>query len=106
MNDKYLEKHPESKQSLALVQKEISVKTVSEATNVSPNILNDLVNRYKIFKNDLVSCLGKIAKSLDCDIPPLQEKIPLMRLIVTMSFLKSFNALLSPLSYKRLANRF
>ncbi len=26
MNDKYLEKHPESKQSLALVQKEISVK--------------------------------------------------------------------------------
>lgn len=76
MNDKYLEKHPESKQSLALVQKEISVKTVSEATNVSPNILNDLVNRYKIFKNDLVSCLGKIAKSLDCDIPPLQEKNP------------------------------
>lgn len=26
MNDKYLEKHPEIKQSLALVQKEISVK--------------------------------------------------------------------------------
>lgn len=77
MNEKCLEKHPESKQSLALVQKEISVKTVSEATNVSPNILNDLVNRYKIFKNDLVSCLGKIAKSLDCDIPPLQEKNPI-----------------------------
>lgn len=49
---------------------------MSEATNVSPNILNDLVNRYKIFKNALVSCLGKIAKSLDCDIPPLQEKNP------------------------------
>lgn len=28
MNDKYLEKHPESKQSLALVQKGISVKIV------------------------------------------------------------------------------
>ena len=76
MNDKCLEKHPESKQSLALVQKEISVKTVSEATNVSPNILNDLVNRYKIFINDHVSCLGMIAKALDCDIPPLQEKNP------------------------------
>lgn len=52
-------------------------KRVSEATNVSPNILNDLVNRYKIFINDLVSCLGKIAKSLDYDIPPLQEKNPI-----------------------------
>lgn len=47
---------------------------MSEATNVSPNILNDLVNRYKIFINDHVSCLGMIAKALDCDIPPLQEK--------------------------------
>ena len=72
---------------------------MSEATNVSPNILNDLVNRYKIFINDHVSCLGMIAKALDCDIPPLQEKkIPEMRLIVTMSFLKTFNALLSALS--------
>lgn len=71
---------------------------MSEATNVSPNILNDLVNRYKIFINDHVSCLGMIAKALDCDIPPLQEKIPVMRLIVTMSFLKTFNALLSALS--------
>lgn len=49
---------------------------MSEATNVSPNILNDLVNRYKIFINDHVSCLGMIAKALDCDIPPLQEKNP------------------------------
>ena len=72
---------------------------MSEATNVSHNILNDLVNRYKIFINDHVSCLGMIAKALDCDIPPLQEKkIPVMRLIVTMSFLKTFNALLSALS--------
>lgn len=47
---------------------------MSEATNVSPNILNDLVNRYKIFINDHVSYLGMIAKALDCDIPPLQEK--------------------------------
>lgn len=59
------------------MQKEISVKTVSEATNVSPNILNDLVNRYKISINDHVSCLGKIAKALDCDIPFLQEKNPI-----------------------------
>ena len=49
---------------------------MSEATNVSPNILNDLVNRYKIFINDHVSCLGMIAKALDCDILPLQEKNP------------------------------
>ena len=71
---------------------------MSEATNVSKNILNDLVNRYKIFKNDHVSCLGKIEKALDCDIPSIQEKkYHVMRLIVTMSFLKTFNAQLSAL---------
>ena len=90
MNDKYLEKHPESKQSLALVQKEISVKTVSEATNVSPNILNDLVNRYKIFINDHVSCLGMIAKALDCDIPPLQEKNPIDEIDCNNELLEEF----------------
>lgn len=48
MNDKYLKKHPESKLSLALKQKGISVKELSEATKISQDILSDLVNRYKI----------------------------------------------------------
>lgn len=76
MNDKYLEKHPDSKLSLVLQKKGVTVKELSEKADVSLDVLNDLVKRHNIFKKDHLLSLGKIAKAIDCNVNSLQEKIP------------------------------